>query len=302
MTGRPAGGAVSAADTPDGTTETLTVPADVNRIAEIRDFVRAAAVRAGAGAEVVADAVQAIDEAATNVVVHGYAGRPGTIEVQTTVRDGRLELRLLDRSPVFDPLTVPEPNLTVPPLARRPGGMGVHLIRAATDERRHRPRAGGGNELILVCDVERRARKERAMSLSIRSVELTAAPGVTVLALEGELDASNYEALIERVRSAYAAGARRLVLDLAGLTFMASSGLVALYSAVRIMHGDPPPDLEAGWSVIHEIEDDTEAASSDVRLAAVQPAVERVLDRTGLTRLFHVDATREAAAAALAEG
>jgi serine/threonine-protein kinase RsbW len=279
----------------------LTVPADLARLAEVRAFVREAAVAAGASGAVIADAVQAVDEAATNVVVHGYAGAPGEIEIESTVRDGRLEFRLLDRAPAFDPRSVPEPDLAVPPLERRPGGMGVHLIRAATDETRHHPRPGGGNELVLVCDVERRSKEERAMALTIESVDSGAGPQVAVLALTGEVDASNYESLVDRVAAAYNAGARALVLDLGGLTFMASSGLVALYSAVRIMRGEAPPDPDAGWGAIHAMEDDADAASSGVRLASVQPAVERVLDRTGLKRLFNVDASRDAAVAALAE-
>lgn len=69
---------------------------------------------------------------------------------------------------------------------------------------------------------------------------------VTVVSLDGELDASNFEALIDTVRELYDDGARQLLLDLSSLRFMASSGLVALHSIVRIMHGEPPPDPEAG--------------------------------------------------------
>jgi serine/threonine-protein kinase RsbW len=277
----------------------LTVPAELRRLADVRAFVREAALAAGASGETVADAVQAVDEAATNVVVHGYAGGPGEIEVQSVIRDGRMEFRLLDRAPTFDPTGVPEPDLSGPPSARRPGGMGVHLIRAATDQTRHHPRPGGGNELVLVCAVERRPQEERAMALTIESVDSGAGRQVGVLALAGELDASNYESLIDRVAETYADGARALVLDLGGLNFMASSGLVALYSAVRIMRGEAPPDPDSGWGAIHAMEDDVDAESSGVRLASVQPPVDRVLDRTGLKRLFHVDSSRDEAVAAL---
>jgi serine/threonine-protein kinase RsbW len=138
----------------------LVVPAELARIAELRTFVRDAVAADGGSDAIVADAVQAIDEAATNVVVHGYAGTAGELEVRVSTTDGRLEIRLLDRAPAFDPTTVPPPDLSVPPLRRKPGGMGVHLIRAATDETRHHPRPGGGNELVLVCDVGRRSREE----------------------------------------------------------------------------------------------------------------------------------------------
>lgn len=123
-------------------------------------------------------------------------------------------------------------------------------------------------------------------------------PGqIAVISLAGELDASNYEALIATVDQAYAAGARGLVLDLSELTFMASSGLVALYSAARIFRGEGAPDTDAGWQVFHDMQDAGEVAT--VRLAAPQDAIKRVLDRTGLSRLFAADATTEAAVAAL---
>src|SRR3954470_24900985 len=234
----------------------LTVPAELGRMAEIRAFVRAALAAAGASAQAIADAVQAVDEAATNVVVHGYAGVPGEIEIRSAVVNGKVELRLLDRAPEFDPTTVAAPDLSIPPLARRPGGMGVHLIRAAAAQTQHHRRPGGGNELVLVCGVRPRPKEAPAMALSIESIGADGAPGTTVLALTGELDASNYERLIEAARAARAGGATSLVLDLGGLTFMASSGLVALYSAVRIMAGEEPPDPEMGWGTIHSMEDD----------------------------------------------
>jgi anti-anti-sigma factor len=119
---------------------------------------------------------------------------------------------------------------------------------------------------------------------------------VTVVSLDGELDASNFEDLIETVRGLYEGGARRLLLDLTDLRFMASSGLVALHSIVRIMHGEPPPDPEAGWSALHTAVGHTQ---TEVQLCAPQPAVERVLGRTGLDRMFIVHPDRAAALAAV---
>ena len=63
---------------------------------------------------------------------------------------------------------------------------------------------------------------------------------VTVLALAGELDASNFQEVIDTVKALYDEGTRRLLIDLTDLRFMASSGLVALHSIVRILHGEQP--------------------------------------------------------------
>lgn len=137
------------------------------------------------------------------------------------------------------------------------------------------------------------------MAMTIDVEHLGGTPPVTVVALDGELDASNYERVIEVVRDAYAHGARGLVLDLSGLTFMASSGLFALHSAVRIMRGETPPDPEAGWGAMHQMAHDHDAQTANVRIAAAQEPIARVLERTGMTQLFGIDATRADAIAAL---
>ena len=138
------------------------------------------------------------------------------------------------------------------------------------------------------------------MALTTSVEEVAGRVPITVLSLEGELDASNFERLIEEVRGLYERGTRHLLLDLAGLTFIASSGLVALHSIVRTMRGEPPPDPDAGWDALHSLGLDVSSGStqSEVQLAAPQPAVARVLQRTGLDGLFVVHPDRAAAIAA----
>jgi anti-sigma regulatory factor (Ser/Thr protein kinase) len=132
------------------TARSLRVEANVGVLAGVRSFVRSAAADAGAPAEPLEDLVQAVDEAATNTIVHGYHGAPGWLEIGTAVEDGRFVIRLEDAAPEFDPTSVPEPDMSVEPMDRRPGGMGVHLMRACTDTMTYRPRPGGGNILTLV--------------------------------------------------------------------------------------------------------------------------------------------------------
>lgn len=137
------------------------------------------------------------------------------------------------------------------------------------------------------------------MAMTIDVEHLGGSPAVTVVALDGELDASNYQQVIEIVRDAYARGARGLVFDFSRLTFMASSGLFALHSAVRIVRGETPPDAEMGWGALHEMAHDHDATGANVRIAAPQDAIARVLERTGMTTLFGIDASRANAVAAL---
>lgn len=128
----------------------LRVQAELGELADVRQFIREAATAADAPIECLDDLVQAVDEAATNVITHGYGGAPGWIEIGVAVADDRFVVTLEDGAPEFDPTSVAAPDLTVPPMARKPGGMGVHLMREATDALSHRPRPGGGNILTLV--------------------------------------------------------------------------------------------------------------------------------------------------------
>ncbi|HEV8403502.1 MAG TPA: STAS domain-containing protein [Candidatus Limnocylindrales bacterium] len=139
------------------------------------------------------------------------------------------------------------------------------------------------------------------MALQTTVERVAARVPVTVMALDGELDASNFERLIEDVRGLYAAGDRTLLLDLSGLTFMASSGLVALHAIVLVMHGQRPPDLEGGWSAFHALTDAVEGSErqTEVQLCGAQAPVTRVLERTGLDRLFVSHPDRASAIAAI---
>jgi anti-anti-sigma factor len=137
------------------------------------------------------------------------------------------------------------------------------------------------------------------MALTIDVEGVGGSPSVSVVSLDGELDASNYEQVIDVVRTAYEQGARGLVLDLGGLSFMASSGLFALHSAVRIMRGETPPDPEGGWGALHEVAHDHDTEAANVRIAGAQDPIARVLERTGMNRLFGIDASRAEAIAAV---
>ena len=136
-------------------TRTLTIPADLDRLRDVRAFVRSWAGETGFHAEGTADLVQAVDEAVTNVIVHGYADRAGDVEIELIGSPESLAVRIRDNCPVFDPTRVPTPDTSLPLETRRLGGMGVHLMRELSDALRHRARPGGGNELTIVVATRR---------------------------------------------------------------------------------------------------------------------------------------------------
>jgi serine/threonine-protein kinase RsbW len=132
------------------TVSTIRITAEVENLAVIRRFVEEAAMALEADPGAVPDVVLAVNEIATNVIVHGYRGQPGIIEVEVGRMGDSLIVRVRDQAPAFDPLDVPPPDLTLPLEMRPFGGMGVYLAKQLVDEMTHLVTPQGGNELTLV--------------------------------------------------------------------------------------------------------------------------------------------------------
>lgn len=137
------------------------------------------------------------------------------------------------------------------------------------------------------------------MDITVENVVADVA--VTVLRLVGELDASNYQELIARAETLYREGARNMLIDLSDLSFLSSSGLVALHSIALTLRGEKAPDPEAGWGVFHAMSHDIEAQPSpqaNIKLVNPQPRVARTLEVSGFSRVLPVFTDREAALSA----
>jgi anti-anti-sigma factor len=137
------------------------------------------------------------------------------------------------------------------------------------------------------------------MALQTTVEQVDGTTPVAVVTLDGELDGATFEGVIGTIRGLYAAGTRKLLLDLTDLSFISSSGLVAIHSAMRVMRGEAPPDTEQGWEALRAIRDEVEAGrgQTSLRICGTQDAVQKVLDRTGLGPLIPSYPDRESALA-----
>ena len=124
---------------------------------------------------------------------------------------------------------------------------------------------------------------------------------VTVLALKGEMDASNYQSVVAEAEKIYNNGSRYLLLDMSELSFMSSSGLAGLHMIAVLMRGEEPPDPEYGWAVFHAIEQDRDSGQQQhFKLLSPQPSIERVLRTSGLDLFFEIHTDKAAAIASFA--
>jgi serine/threonine-protein kinase RsbW len=137
----------------------VTIPADLERVADLRATVREMGAGCQAPPDCIGDLVQAVDEAVTNVIRHGYTGEPGSIDMTAELKGDDIVITLEDTAPPFDPTAAEGPDLSIPPHKRMPGGMGIHLMRLATDSMEYRVRPGGGNILTLTRSRVRRPKE-----------------------------------------------------------------------------------------------------------------------------------------------
>ena len=129
----------------------LKLSSDPGELCDVRAAIRDWIEQRGWEAHEIADIVLAIDEALTNVIRHGYGGRPGQpilVRVAVVQRGDRgegVEIRIRDfgRQVPLDKIAGRDLD------DLRPGGLGVHIIRNVMDESEYRHMHDGGTELIM---------------------------------------------------------------------------------------------------------------------------------------------------------
>jgi anti-sigma regulatory factor (Ser/Thr protein kinase) len=76
----------------------------------------------------------AVEEIFTNIVKYG-APDGGDVSIRADVAGGKLVVEIVERgAEPFDPTQVPDADVTAPLEDRRPGGLGLHMLRKLMDE------------------------------------------------------------------------------------------------------------------------------------------------------------------------
>ena len=135
-------------------------PADVALLSAARRFAQEAVRPACADEDFLYDLALAVDEAMTNVIVHGYRGAPGEITIEINPGAASVAVILIDQAPPFNPQNAPAPDTSLPLELRKPGGFGIAFIRELTDEMVYSSGEPDGNRLTLIMHYPPAARGE----------------------------------------------------------------------------------------------------------------------------------------------
>lgn len=243
--------------------ETLTLPATLDSLARISSFITGATTQAGLDEHAAWQVQLAVDEAATNIIQHGYADNgAGQIELTWRIATGQLIVTLRDYGRRFDPEHVPAPDITSPLEERQAGGLGLYLMGRLMDSVAFEFDPQRGNLLTMTKQID---------------------PPIAahVFELSGRLDAVSTQHAISAATAAIATGARHILLDLTQVSFLSSSGMRALLLVRKnlLAHTD-----------------------GELRLCGLQPQVREVFTLTGFVQLFAIHPTRDDALRAFGQG
>ncbi len=130
--------------------EQLKVPAHVEYLSELRDFVTRVCRKYGVSDKVINAFKLAIDEAGTNIIRHAYRDHdePGFVTVRVIVKKASVTVSLIDQGKYFDPRNVKDPDLKRYVEIGKRGGLGIFIIRKLMDELDYR-KTEEGNELRM---------------------------------------------------------------------------------------------------------------------------------------------------------
>jgi serine/threonine-protein kinase RsbW len=128
----------------------LSVKASLENLQVIRRYIDQVGARLGVSERALGDLRLVVDEAVTNVILHGYGDLDGTVDLHMEGNGDTVIIRIRDQAKTFDLSHVSEPQLDTALKDRPFGGMGIFLIKKMTDEAEFLPLPDGGNEIRLV--------------------------------------------------------------------------------------------------------------------------------------------------------
>jgi anti-sigma regulatory factor (Ser/Thr protein kinase) len=117
--------------------ESLSVAGRLDALQAIGEYVLQAAAQAGLEGQAAYRLRLAVDEIATNAILHGYqpAAYQGELLVTAVCDESKLTITLEDSSPAYNPLRTPPPeNLDGEPQERPSGGLGIFLALRGVNE------------------------------------------------------------------------------------------------------------------------------------------------------------------------
>jgi len=240
------------------------------------DFVVEQAREAGLDDRALHHCYLAVDEACTNIIEHGY--KPGCetcmIDVFCQRSTDALIVTIMDDSPAFNPMMHPDPDPRTPLDEREVGGWGIFFIKKLMDKVTY-SYEGRRNRLVMVKKIPSASHPLPTHELpALRPIEMRPLTDkVWMITPSGYLDGAQTPQLASAITEQMDAGHRWLILNMADVDGISSSGLKMLVTV-----GKRARDQKG-----------------DLALAALNPLVLEMFQLVGLDLVFTIAETPDQA-------
>ena len=114
----------------------MTLPAVVENIAQVTDFVNAQLEEIGCPMKAQVQIDIAIDELFGNIAQYAYNSETGPATVRVEVSDAPISVTItfMDHGVPYDPLQKEDPDITLSAEERGSGGLGIFMVKKTMDE------------------------------------------------------------------------------------------------------------------------------------------------------------------------
>jgi serine/threonine-protein kinase RsbW len=141
-------------------TAEIVIRNNIAELANLRDSLERIGAELGVPGKPLMQLQVALDEIASNVIKYGWSDCSNhKLCVRITGQQGQIEVEIVDDGREFDPRLAP-PSEPQPAGRRRPGGLGIHLVKQLVDRLEYE-RVGGRNRTVMTKRYARRRASER---------------------------------------------------------------------------------------------------------------------------------------------
>ena len=112
----------------------LNIPAEVDRLPDVIAFADEILEEDGCPMKAQTQIDIALEELYVNIAHYAYPDGKGDAEISIEVADGCAQLILSDSGIPYDPLSKPDPDVTLPADERAIGGLGIFMTKKLMDD------------------------------------------------------------------------------------------------------------------------------------------------------------------------
>ena len=112
----------------------LQVAGKLESLPLVSDFIVNSMLKFGMGDHEMFQVQIAVDEAITNIIMHGELEEENKIRLKCEKSGDRVKIVIEDEGKPFDPTTTENPDLNAPLEEREMGGLGVYFIKKSMHE------------------------------------------------------------------------------------------------------------------------------------------------------------------------